>query len=67
MGPDDEAAVAWEGGGELGGDEGLGDTPDEREDEEAQDGEEGPSSAHGRLLAIGAAGDLEVDEEDEGN
>ncbi|KAI8536056.1 hypothetical protein RHMOL_Rhmol10G0226400 [Rhododendron molle] len=37
MGLDDEVAVAGEGGGELGADEGFWDAPDEGEEEEAKE------------------------------
>ena len=67
LGPDDEAAVAGEGGGELSRDQRLWDAPYEREDDEAYDGEEWSGGLDGWLLAIGATGDLEVDEEDEGD
>nr|GMD20719.1 Os03g0375933 [Ipomoea batatas] len=65
VGPDHEAAVAGECGGELGGDEGLRDAPDEWEDEEAEDGEKWAGGLDRRFLAVGSSGDLEVDEEDE--
>lgn len=61
MGPDDEAAIAREGGGELGSDEGLRDAPYEGEDEEAEDCKERPGGPDCRLFAVGAAGNLEVD------
>jgi len=46
MGPDDKTTVAWKGGGELGGDKGLGDAPNEGKYEEAQYGPKRPSSSH---------------------
>jgi len=63
--PNDESAIAGEGGGELGGDEGFWDAPNEGENEETQDGEEGPGSFDGRFSTIGPTGHLKVDEEDQ--
>ncbi|CAL1395889.1 unnamed protein product [Linum trigynum] len=54
-------AVARVSGGELDGDESLRDAPDEREDDEAEDGIERSGGLYGRL----PTGDFEVDEEDE--
>ena len=65
VGPDDEAAVPRERGGELCGDERHRDAPREGEGEEAEQREQRARRAHGLLGAVRAAGHLEVDEEDE--
>ncbi|TQE02055.1 hypothetical protein C1H46_012374 [Malus baccata] len=62
--PDDKTAISWEGGGELGSDESFRDTPDEWEDEEAENGEKGSGGLACRLFPKRAAGDFEVDEKD---